>query len=500
VAHSPDHAEPERAAEPQVAGPVPEGAPAAAIADHAALGVARILALQRSAGNAAVSRMLLQRDGVPDADTYHRERAARDTYIAGGVRGPEDFRASTGRGGFQVAYIADMGAMNVTLKGGVDFQDGIRMVGQNAVAVQPSQQVANAVGVINSKPADQRAALVAPWQWSDADRTGFLAAFESQVEAAWHRRYEFHCSKQYWEDLGSVVNVFVEVHAGANNTADHMRLTTYKIAPNAPAGGVGVVNSPAGTGAAASHGNRMTLNSTDVGARSDIRLTSTGTFTAGTTTLAADGSAAVQYFGTRFQSQGGPRCATCGQEIAGMAGTIRHARVQGSGADPQANARDRFNVITTALVGAGMADAATGGVVFEYAGVGDKLDLVVGGGAQQVVAAHEAGHMFGLGDEYTNPFGGTGAAPGSAVDGTLGPNQGLPGAVSENNDSIMSVGNAVKPQHYATFLEALKHVSGMQEWAFGPPNGVLPPGVDGPLPQPGQQPGQQPSQPPTAVA
>ena len=105
--------------------------------------------------------------------------------------------------------------------------------------------------------------------------------------------------------------------------------------------------------------------------------------------------------------------------------------------------------------------------------------------------------MFGLHDEYTAPFGGTPAGPGSAVDGNLGPDQGLPGAISENTDSIMAVGMAVKPQHYATFLEALKHITGMQEWAFGPPQAVLPPGVDGPLPTP---PGDRAQEPGTAFA
>ena len=132
-----------------------------------------------------------------------------------------------------------------------------------------------------------------------------------------------------------------------------------------------------------------------------------------------------------------------------------------------------------------------------------RLTLVVGSGVQQVVAAHEAGHMFGLSDEYTAPFSGTGKPRGSPVDANLGPSQGLPGAVSENTDSIMSVGAAVKPQHYATFLEALKHISGMQEWALGPPQAVLPPGVDGPDQQPHQAPpgggGGKPAEPATAV-
>lgn len=137
----------------------------------------------------------------------------------------------------------------------------------------------------------------------------------------------------------------------------------------------------------------------------------------------------------------------------------------------------------------------------EFAGNGEGLTLVVGGGAQQVVAAHEAGHMFGLDDEYDTQFGATRPAAGAPVDDTnLGTSQGLPGPVAENTDSIMSLGAAVKPQHYMTFLEALKDVTGMTEWAFGPATGVLPPGVDGPLPQPSQgTPGSPPAGPATAV-
>ena len=146
-----------------------------------------------------------------------------------------------------------------------------------------------------------------------------------------------------------------------------------------------------------------------------------------------------------------------------------------------------------------MADAATK-CDFHYDGVGDAGRMVVGSGAQQAVAAHEAGHMFGLQDEYTAPFSGTGVARGTATDPGLGRAQGLPGAVAENTDSIMSVGNAVKPQHYATFLEALKHVTGLSDWAIGAPTGVAPPGVDGPINPRSVPGGAPPGEPATAMA
>ena len=168
-------------------------------------------------------------------------------------------------------------------------------------------------------------------------------------------------------------------------------------------------------------------------------------------------------------SPGRRRCGTCKKEISEAAGAVVNVEIPGEGADPQGLAEGRFLAGKFELAANGMTDAATR---CRLTVVGSGVDGVVkmGAGVRQIVAAHEAGHMFGLGDEYTAPFSGTGKDLGDPVDADLGPKQGLPGAVSENSDTIMSVGQAVKPQHYATFLEALKHVTGMQEWAFGPPS------------------------------
>jgi hypothetical protein len=380
--------------------------------------------------------------------------------------------------------------------GAVDFVNGIDLITvvgvPFALAKQPTAPVQAAASTINGLPPGERAAAAAAWQWDAGARATFLEDFRTSIHEVWHRQFQFHCTKQFWGDLGADVNVRIELHAGAKDGADHMSVTSYKIAENAPAGNVGVVRSRVGRDA---HDNAMELNSTDVRPRSDIQLTHTVGFTPGADTVLAGDNAKVTRFATTWQTGGtGPICASCGQEIAGLAGTRINIEVKGGGADPEVNARARFDKLVQALAAAGMGDAATK-CDFRYGGVGDDARLVVGSGLQQTVAAHEAGHMFGLQDEYTAPFSGTGGALGTPRDPGLGAAQGLPGAVAENTDSIMSVGNAVKPQHYATFLEALKHVTGMTEWAFGAPTGVVPPGVDGPInpaslrggaPQPGE--------------
>jgi hypothetical protein len=473
----------------------------------------RILALQESAGNQAVARMLaaagptLARDPLPTGDDYMSARRAKEEYVRGGVRGPEDYAPSTNRGGFSVAYVPQVGfgAMNVHLRGAVNFKPGIRLVtimGQHfATASSPAPSVAQAANAINQLPNDQREAAAAPWQWSTTEEDQFVADFQSVVEGAWKRKFDFRCTRPFWGDLGAAVNVFVSIHRGDRTDIDHMNLLTYKVPPNASAavaGVVGVVRSRRGRDPM---DNEMVLNSTDVRPRSDISLRRTIAFDTGADTIAAGSQGIVNDFSTRFQTGGtGPICGTCGQEIRELAQTPINLHVQGYGDDPQAAARRRFDALVQALVTGGMSDAATR-ARFHYDGEGDSTRMLVGNGEPQVVAAHEAGHMFGLADEYTAPFTSTSAGTlGNQSDPGLGQAQGLPAAVDENTDSMMSVGNVVKPQHYATFLEALKHISTIQEWEMGTPTGVVPPGVDGPLPTPPGRPGEPAGEPATALA
>ena len=84
--------------------------------------------------------------------------------------------------------------------------------------------------------------------------------------------------------------------------------------------------------------------------------------------------------------------------------------------------------------------------------------------------------MFGLDDEYASPPGGI--SPGAGTPGQIGTpvghgplsgamGGGVQAAVFENNDNIMSVGNVVRPQHYATFLEGLNLVTAPERFHYG---------------------------------
>ena len=98
-------------------------------------------------------------------------------------------------------------------------------------------------------------------------------------------------------------------------------------------------------------------------------------------------------------------------------------------------------------------------------GEGEAGTIVVGDGNAQTVAAHEAGHMFGLDDEYT---GGGAYGAGKKTEHTdFAAAAGHTGAMHAKSDSIMSEGSLVRPHHYVTFLDALKQVSGMPDWDYG---------------------------------
>jgi hypothetical protein len=109
---------------------------------------------------------------------------------------------------------------------------------------------------------------------------------------------------------------------------------------------------------------------------------------------------------------------------------------------------------------------------------GRRVDIWFAGGAGQNVAAHEFGHMLGLKDEYAvdpnkdksgNPkqgvVDGTGGAPGTPS--TMNDRSvaaGLGQSVFENNDNMMSLGSTVKAPHMTAFMEALRAVTGMDDW------------------------------------
>ena len=100
-----------------------------------------------------------------------------------------------------------------------------------------------------------------------------------------------------------------------------------------------------------------------------------------------------------------------------------------------------------------------------------RVDIMIGNGEEQDTIMHEMGHVFGLGDEYITDTAepvldsGTGGVLGGETEHhDLAEEMGADPSVFEMNDSLMSVGNVVRPEHYATFGFALEDLTQIDDW------------------------------------
>lgn len=448
-------------------------------------------------GNAALAR-LIARQGTPVnplMEGYEKARKERDDWIKTGKKGPIDYNPSSGNaanyyGGFQVEHDPAKEEILISLKGAVVLSPGMDFAGGRAVALEGSAQTQAAARVINRLRRAKRQAEVDKWKWSgqggpDAgDETEFLDKFKSSVESAWRQKHQMHCTKEYWEDLGANTEVKVSVNkvadASGKAAGQHMVVNARKV-PKGFVGGSADVSRPTGAGGSA-FDNVMNVTSEDVEERHDKLLEHDLTFQRGKDLLTG-GSVHTVWALSKEMPNAKP-----GGNVPVSKLTIK---VQGK---DEARRKARFTAVTAHLKAAAGFDITRATLVED--GEGDRAHITIGTGRPQTVAAHESGHMFGLDDEYT----GSGAyAAGKETEHTkVAADAGYSGVQHGTSDTIMSMGKEVGPQHYVTFLDALKKVSGMTDWAIGPKRAVKPPSGAGDYPVPGTPGGGSPA--PTAVA
>jgi hypothetical protein len=466
-----------RVREPETVAATSEPEPVAAQRTAARTAAGAILALQRSAGNGAVNHLLKPYN--PLGGAYESARKAKENYVKGGKRGPITYDPSKRNkenyyGGFDVTYDPSPGKQILTigLRGVTDFQPGIRLRKGRAVAVEPSAETAAAARKINKiKDPAKRAAEVAKWHWSSdggpdaGDETTFMTKFKSIVETTWRGRHPFVCTRPYWEDLDAFVDIDVNLakmdatHKAGN--PNHLRVRAYKV-PAGYIGGGADVHRTSGGKKGGPFSNLMTVTAVDVDPRADDLLIRHVTFDPGSTTVPKKRARDLKSLAKEMPN------AKKGSTVP-----VSDLTVSPQGKDATER-KGRFDAIAKIFTTAGMASSR---IRFLAGGAGNVTDIIIGGGAPQTVVAHESGHMFGLDDEYT----GSGAyAAGKKTEHTaFAAKYGEKGVMHAKSDSIMSEGSIVRRQHYVTFLDALKVVSGIEEWDFGKARKVEPPSPKG---------------------
>ena len=483
-----------------------------------------MLAIQRALGNRTVQR-LVQRQGPKDAGAAGGAPPDPDAALPEDLRtfrtrGPAPADAagapitpSTGMGGFNARYDPASMVLTITLNIGMTFLDGMKIAGNRVKSNKDSLD--NSALAINQmlgrlrgeKRTKALAQVKDQWTWTGAGDprvTAWMAAYRGNVMGAWSSAGTgiiFQGSRTGWESQLAKVNVVVNTQnvtslaPGAPVPGPkpvHCKADIYKTPDEDTDFGANVDPGEADKG----DDQKLELGSGQVTAQSHL-LTNSIRFANNSSTLGSRAQERLKRWIISFQATPG----TPGNSIAitGHANTkgdtteagrernlnlsldralsvekfLKETSVEGS---LLRNAESRIN----GLAGVGTTDA---GEEAEWR----RVDIVVGTGQGQNIAAHEFGHMLGLYDEYAstpkrdaagNPIkdrkgdtitrgliNGTGDEVGVKTEhDALVAKMGLGGSVNENNDNIMSLGSTIRPQHYSTFMEALHNVTGVNDW------------------------------------
>ena len=488
----------QQAAEPAVETAAP--APALAEAGPALDVPQRMLALQAKVGNAAFGRMVA-RWAQTQGRTLAREDLPTEAEIkeaeAWAATGPfegKDLTPGVGGaglnnapGGFDAKYDPSQDELTITMRCAVQWVDGI---GTDGKAVKGLEKQLERIKALPTEA--QRQEQLALFRWPEAktavEKTNFMSGVESTIEPFWSGNHQFFLRKKGWSWLGANVKVDIVVKDKEDIADQHMIIKPVKVPANVNMG----ANVEPGQ---ATNARDQVMNVTS-------NIGASGSFLNHRVTFAVNSSAVVGDQATKLENV--VKTFKGAESSPGVADTrsiqtpvVLTGRASATG-DPAPNqelSEQRAAAVESFMKTKGFVNVekrVTGSGVGDTTATGGenendrRVDIVIGSGGSQNTLQHEFGHAFGLGDEYANTplvspgLGRNTGTPQMGDDAThdnLVKNmvdaggQPLAGAVCEPTDSIMSVGNVVRPQHYATFHAALTQITKQSPWALGPATG-----------------------------
>src|SRR5690349_1434586 len=460
----------------------------------------RLLALQKKVGNAAFGRMVarwaqtpgrtLARDDLPSAAEI---KEAEDWAATGPFEG-KDLTPGVGGaglgnapGGFDAAYDPSQDELTITMRCAVQWVDGIGKDGKAAKGLE--KQLEN----IKKLPTEaQRQERLALFRWPDAktaaEKTNFMSGVESTIEPFWSGNHQFFLRKQGWSWLGANVKVDIVVKDKEDMGDQHLLIKPVKVPADVS---IGANVEP---GQATNARDQVMNVSSNIGA-SDNFLNHRVTFAVNSSAIVGAQATNLENVVKTFKGAESSPGVADARSIQTPVVLTGHASATG---DPEHNmvlSEQRAAAVETFMKAKGFVNVEKR---VSGSGVGDtqatggenaddrRVDIVIGSGGSQNTLQHEFGHAFGLGDEYANTplvSSGLGRDTGTPQMGDDATHDNLvknmvdagghplAGAVCEPTDSIMSVGNVVRPQHYATFHAALTQITKQSPWALGPATG-----------------------------
>jgi outer membrane protein OmpA-like peptidoglycan-associated protein len=444
--------------------------PVALPAQEARAPAAMMLDLQRSAGNAAVARMLQRRATLMRQDTATCSPAdqAKLDELLSKTYTQEDFHPSTGRGLFDAIYAPGDGKLTITV--GITF----KFVNGNPADPTWVASVGGPAVAATYKPEQ--------FNWTKEEQDNWKANAIAKITATWGHQYVFFTQKACWTDKLPPVGVGIEIveRPESGEGKSHF-VTTVNKWPTEP----GLEESVTPPGTADQSTARFQESAAD-----GIENPDKDHFVRDTSTRARYGQVNTDNPGTiSFPQNAREPSATDKSNLRKFGATLGapdmppfpitvtgHSSAEGRPEYNQTLSEDRARNVSNEIVAGGAQKQPTL-VAVGATGAGPtpdwrRVDITVGKfEADQTTIAHEFGHMFGLGDEYPTPDGGK-RDVGTTVAHSALAQRLIPGQqpiLAHHSDDIMSNGEAVRPHHYVTFLEVLGKTTGTEgTWDIRP--------------------------------
>lgn len=397
---------------------------------------------------------------------------------------PATVVGAAGRGGFDVQYMADAtegeGTLNITQGVAIQFENLLVTTGgivtPNPLLGTTNELTALATRINGIADAGQRATTLAVYQWASAEEQPWIDRLKLLIEGGWSGKHSFFLNKPRWNWLGAHVAVTLEVGKRAQAASDHMSTRVYKMPAGEDLTSFGTVDSTNRGSDTDPRDQTMKLSATGLEPNFYDTLRESVRFAHDSAVLDANAQTTLTRFIARYN---GAIANPAHQEV--RVDIIGHTSRSGSNSHNQTLSESRANAVRDFLQNNGFANVPTRvHITARGATEADPLDrnraedrrvdLLVDGGQRQIGALHEWGHALGLADEYqvTDTNIGDSAfhdAMVKAMSNASG--AALPGAIREHNGGIMSLGNEVRPQHYATFHNALTSITTQSPWSLG---------------------------------
>ena len=431
-------------------------------------GPAHILGLQRLAGNRAVaSRLNVSRQAVPDPAVPDPaapkpatdEKFDKTTFIHDGTRFSLEYRP--------VGPLPAVGSIKVTLRVHIDFKD--------FTAADKLKEPFRSHRFTRSQLAD--------FKWKAPEKEAFARDFQSSVQAGWSAKHTMATNDPTFAEHRAGVQVVVEIVDEAGKA--HNSMSALKIPKGDPA------DKALPRFRSSVSGDTSQLEQRDV--------------TETETTKVRDKPVTEQITG--FENNSAVVTPAVATQVSAVAAKIKKANVTfGERTTPDGKKHDMqlFTVgratspgsaVGNDKLGQQRADAVLAALLAELPGDGSgtsttagelnateeekfrRVDVIVsdmGADGQREVtqntAAHEAGHMFGLGDEYVDekpPSGAVSKFTGDKsshygdVEAELG-TEAADETLVKSSGSMMSSGSDVLRGHYVPFLKSVEQITGKQ--------------------------------------